>query len=161
MGKIKQYIVESKARKELGSEKYYALRQEFLNVFHSVCSSFVGDSEGRKIVRELKELKDKMWLDNLFKFLGSATLVVSLWRSDMYSVRETIAGCVVGTIMATVAQLKSMYASRSYDEKKEDLIDYVTTKIESQNGAKLAEGYEGKKDTLNVIYKDACDDLVY
>ena len=164
MGKIKQWVAESKARKELGEERYYALREEFLNVFNSICSSLIGDNEGRKIVRELKQLKEKMWLDNLFKFLGTAMLVVSIWRSDMYSLKETIAGCATGVIFATVAQLKTMYANRCYDEKKDELIDYVTSKANKKEGISLGETKEEEMisdSTLRVVYKDATEDLIY
>ena len=63
MGKIKQYMLERKARKELGEEKYYALREEFLRVFNEVCMGFGGDASGKAIVREMKALKDKMKKD--------------------------------------------------------------------------------------------------
>lgn len=161
MGKIKQYMLERKARKELGEEKYYALREEFLRVFNEVCMGFGGDASGKAIVREMKALKDKMWMENLFKILGTAMLVVSIWRSDIYSARDTFVGCATGVILASVAKFKNMYTNRSYNDATDELIDYVTTKVNKLDNVSLAEGFEGNQETLRVVYKDACDDLVY
>ena len=154
-------MLERKARKELGEEKYYALREEFLRVFNEVCISYGGDSAGRKIVAEMKALKGQMWTENLFKILGTAMLVVSIWRSDMYSARDTFAGCVTGVVLATAAKLKNMYTTRSYNDAKDEFVDYVTAKVNKLDNVSLAEGFDGNKETLRVVYKDACDDLVY
>lgn len=164
MGNIKKFMLEAKARKELGTEQYYMLREEFLKAFNSICSSLIGDNDGRKLVRQMKEFKDKMWLDSLFEFLGSAALVVSVWRSDIYSLKETIVGCVAGTIIATVAYLKKRQDRDSYNDTKNELIDYVVGKANKLKDEQLGTGVEENiplNDTARVVYRDAADDLVY
>ena len=161
MGKIKQRIVESKARKRLGEEKYYELRQQFLDVFNSVCSELLLDKEGRQIVRELRGLKSSMWIENLLKILGSAMFAVSVWRWGDYTLRESIAGCAVGVIMTTVAQLRNLHTKACYDDTKDELIDYIAGKVNNEdnelNGT--ISQLDLDDDNARIAYKDACDDL--
>ena len=164
MGKIKQWVAESKARKQLGQEKYYALRQEFLNVFNSICSSLAIDNEGKGIVEELRALREDMWKENLFKVLGTAMVAVSVWRYDCYTLRETIAGLATGVIMATIAQVRSSHTHNYYNDKKDELIDYVARKtndINASQSSALLNDEVMTNNNVRVAYKDACDDLTY
>ena len=160
MNKIKEKLIEAKAKRQLGEEAYNNIKSEFLSVYKQLCSSVIDNEDGIDcvaIVEELKNMKNQIWLASLFEFFGGTMCGVAIWRMDMYGIKQTIISSIVGLLMFTVASMRKHGIKREYNELQDDLIVYINAK---KNGG-LGIGEESKEnDYANIPCIDACNELL-
>ena len=160
MNKIKEKLIEAKAKRELGEESYNNIKSEFLASYKQLCASALDTEDGidcQEIIEELKDMKNQIWVTVLCESLGVAMSGVSLWRMDMYGVKQTVISCSVAIIMFIASAIKKRSIKREYNELQDDLILYV-------NAKKNRELDIGEENTVNefanIPCKDACDELL-
>ena len=163
MSKVRDWIVISKAKKSLGEETYNMIKDDFVDTFNRLCMEFdaTKDINCKQIVKNLKSLKNEIWLECLFQILGSSMIGVALYRQDLYGMRQTIISCIMGILSFTIATLKTVYSRRKLREKQGDFIDYInknqTLNIDNMDKNINQSDFEiGFK----AACKEACDSLI-
>ena len=160
MNKIKEKLIEAKAKRELGEELYNNIKSEFLASYKQLCASALDIEDGidcQEIIEELKDMKNQIWVASLFQFLGCAVSGVSIWRMDMYGIEQTVISSIVGLVMLTVASLSKHSIKKEYNELQDDLIMYINAK---KNGGIDIEEENKEYNYANIPCREACNEIV-
>lgn len=156
MNKIKEKLIEAKAKRELGEESYNNIKSEFLASYKQLCASALDTEDGidcQEIIEELKDMKNQIWITSLFEFFGCAIEGVAIWKMDLYDVKQTITSIVIGIMMFVIAGIRKHIINKEYNELQNDLIMYVNSK-------KINEKNNKENDCINIPCKDACNELI-
>lgn len=164
MNKIKEKILELKAIKHLGEEQYNSIKEEFSETYKKLCAEVVGadDINCKEILNYLKYIKNQVWLNTLFEFLGGAMCGVSLFRIEMYGVRQTIISFAVGLGMVAIAGIRNYLTKKKFNEVQDDLVDYVYSNMSvyREEDTEELEENRGNIDYNLAACKFACNDLL-
>lgn len=164
MNKIKEKILELKAIKYLGEEQYNSIKEEFSATYEKLCTEVVGanDINCKEIIDYLKNIKNLVWLNTIFEFLGGAVCGASLFCMEMYSIRQTIISCAIGLGIVAIAGIRNYLTKKEFNEVQDDLVDYVYSNMSvyRKEDTEELEENRGNIDYNLVACKFACNELL-
>ena len=163
MEKIRQYFLEKEAKKYFGEKKYNSIKTEFQSRYDNLCSEFFAKRSSHNIKdmsSRLGQLKNHIWVAGLMQVMGGMMTVVSLNRTDIYPLEETIVASIIGVLIAGLSTLVKVDLRNKFNEMKNLFIKKVNAGECESLSANTNNLDDDEVKYTKAVYTSAVNDII-
>ena len=168
MRSFKDYVTVRSAKREVGKDKFYEMKESFLDWFtksHNVGSSNFEQVEG--MLDSLAYLKARMSQSKFLQFLSGALMSTSVWRCGDMPTGDFWYLLGMGAVIGVTSTCSFKHFRKQYNNQKDEFVDLVKYTSNAYSDKQLMVlkddlvwSNEGTFDHVSdVCVKDVCDDM--
>lgn len=128
MEKVKEYLLEMEAKKQLGEENYNIIKQKFQEKFIEFCHSCSSSELKKKVnskFENLKALEKTIWNCGLMQVLGGSMIGAAIYSFNTQGMKDTIIAVVFGILITGISTLLKSSKKKEYKEIRESLVSMI------------------------------------